>query len=44
MRLDDDPAYRHFRLIDAAPWWVLALFVVLAVVCGWAFHGCVTGG
>jgi hypothetical protein len=25
-----DPAYRHFRLLDAAPWWVLASAVVLA--------------
>jgi hypothetical protein len=44
MRIDDDPDYRHFRLLDAAPWWVLALFVVLAVVCGVIFRGCVIGG
>jgi hypothetical protein len=44
MRLDEDPAYRHFRLLDAAPWWVLAMTIIMAVSCGVIFRGCVTGG
>lgn len=37
-----DPAYRHFRLLDAAPWWIIATAVVFGIVVLWAFRGCVS--